>query len=152
MIYRNSTAAFILLVIVGLFYSCGRIKNSANKSGEAAGEVATEFFEGVSEGVEKTLENEVSLKNLDMLQTGKSSISSSNKGGNNNKLELYVIFNETFSDTLIAKSFDKNKRESGRTKCFVSGKKGDAGYFDFHFDQRTELEARSILTIERYTP
>tara|TARA_R110000751_G_scaffold302244_1_gene416146 strand:+ start:673 stop:843 length:171 start_codon:yes stop_codon:yes gene_type:complete len=55
----NSFRILILLSALSLF-SCNRIANKTkeglNKGGEIVGESATEFFDGVSEGVDKTLE------------------------------------------------------------------------------------------------
>ncbi|WP_346882420.1 hypothetical protein [uncultured Algibacter sp.] len=52
----------LILIFMLLFTSCDKIasktKETINKSGETVGETATEFFEGVTEGVDKTLECE----------------------------------------------------------------------------------------------
>jgi hypothetical protein len=59
------TIVFISLI----FVSCNRIadktKEGINKGGEVVGKTATKFFEGISEGVDKTLECDIILsKNL----------------------------------------------------------------------------------------
>jgi len=55
----------ILTLLAVLTISCNRVKDKTketiNQSGEAVGKTATEFFEGVSEGVDKTLQCEISL-------------------------------------------------------------------------------------------
>lgn len=145
-----------LLYIVGilLFCSCNRIANKTkegiNKGGEVVGETATEFFEGVSEGVDKTLECEIVLSKELLekgLKTGVYDIESQ-PIGNNNKLTLYIIFNEDFERQIIAKAYNKKGMEIGRCKALVSGKKDDAGYFDFEFDERTDIGFRNKIILE----
>lgn len=55
----------ITILLSALCISCNRIsqkaKTTINKTGETVGETATEFFEGVAEGVDKTLECEIVL-------------------------------------------------------------------------------------------
>ena len=67
-----------ILSVLMLFASCGRVKEKAkdaiNKGGETVGKTATEFFEGISEGIDKSLQCEISLsKSLvdNGLRTGK---------------------------------------------------------------------------------
>ena len=146
---------FFTLSILLLFISCNKIsektKETINKGGETVGKTATEFFEGISEGVDRALDCEVvlteKLKNKG-LKTGKFSIVNSSLGGENNLLTLYLIFNQDFKATLTAKAFDKKGLEIGRTKTTIEGKKDDAAYFDFKFDKRTYIEVKSKILIE----
>jgi len=142
-------------LIMCLTYSCERIKNKTqetiNKGGEVVGETATEFFEGVSEGIDRTLECEILLSEAlkeKGLATGKYSIESNNQGGENNQLTLYIIFNKDFKDSLFVKAFDKNGLEIGRTNMTIERKAGEAGYYDFVFDERTYIEVKSKILIE----
>ncbi|BAO77175.1 hypothetical protein [Winogradskyella sp. PG-2] len=144
----------ILFILSLTFLSCNRIANKTkegiNKGGEVVGETATEFIEGVTEGVDKTLECEIFLsKNLKSkgLKTSTYNIESQ-PIVNNNKLTLYIIFNKNFNNNVMVKAFNKNKLEIGRARTLISGKKGDAGYFDFEFDERTDIGFRNIITIE----
>jgi hypothetical protein len=144
----------ILCLLCLTIASCNKIANKTkegiNRGGEVVGETATEFFDGVSEGVDKTLECEILLsKKLKAkgLKTGTYDIESQ-PIGNNNKLTLYIIFNQDFNKEVIAKAYNKNKQEIGRAKTLVIGKKGDAGYFDFEFDKRTDIGFRNTITIE----
>jgi hypothetical protein len=136
-------------------FSCDRVKEKTketlNKSGETIGEGATEFFEGVSEGVDRTLQCEISISQKLLnkgLSTGKFSIENSKIGGENNVLVLYIIFEDDFTDTLTAKAYDKQNLETGRAKLKVEAKAGDAGYFDFVFDERTYIEVKSKIIID----
>lgn len=143
-----------LFSLLTLLMSCNRIANKTkegiNKGGEVVGETATEFFEGVSEGVDKTLECDIILsENLleQGLKTGVYDIKSQ-PIGNNNKLTIYLIFNKDFEQEIMAKAFNKNGLEIGRVKTLVSGKKNDAAYFDFNFDDRTDIGFRNKIILQ----
>lgn len=143
----------ILSVLLSLC-SCNRIANKTkegiNKGGEVVGETATEFFEGVSEGVGKTLECDIKLsKNLTELglKTGVYDISSKSSG-NNNKLTLYLIFEKDFNRQISVKAYNKNGLEIGRSSSNIIGNKGEASYFDFEFDDRTDIGFRNKIIIE----
>lgn len=145
----------ILTILIALsLLSCNKIANKTkegiNKGGEVVGESATEFFEGVSEGVDKTLEGKIVLnENLikQGLKTGVYNIESQSYG-NNNKLTLYIIFDAEFNKEVIAKAYNKSGLEIGRAKTTISGKKGNAAYFDFLFDERTDIGFRNKITLE----
>ena len=149
----NSLRILILLIALSLF-SCNRIANKTkeglNKGGEIVGESATEFFDGVSEGVDKTLECKIILSdNLlkNGLKTGVYTIDSQNHS-NNNKLTLYFIFETALNAEIIAKAYNKSGLEIGRAQTTVKGQKGDAGYFEFLFNQQTDIGFRNTITID----
>ncbi|HEY8402252.1 MAG TPA: hypothetical protein VIK89_13380 [Cytophagaceae bacterium] len=128
-----------------------KTKETINKSGETIGQTATEFFEGISEGVDKTLQCEITLSEelkSKGLKTGKFSIQNDTSGGTNNLLVLYIIFEKDFKGTISAKAFDKNGLEIGRSKIEVENKAGEASYYDFLFDKRTYIESKSKISIE----
>ena len=127
-----------------------KTKQAVNKSGEAVGKTAAEFFGGVSDGVDKTLQCEIVLsKALQAkgLKTGKFSIEDTAEG-KRNRLALYLIFTRNLEATLTAKVFDKNGLEMGRTTLDVNEDAGEAGFQDFEFDARTQIETKSKITIE----
>jgi hypothetical protein len=144
----------ILLLFCMALTSCKRVsekaKETLNKAGEKVGEATTEFLEGVAEGVDKTLECEIVLSEelkKKGIQTGTFSVDR-HLGSNNNKLTLYLIFEQDFKGTLFAKAFDKKGLEIGRSKIKVTGKAEDAGYYDFEFDERTNIGVRNKIVIE----
>jgi hypothetical protein len=126
-------------------------KEAINKTGEKVGKSATEFIEGVSQGIDQTLQCDISLSE-DLkdkgLEFGKFEITNDSQGGHHNVLTLYIIFNKNFKGRISAKVFDKNGTECGRTLIPVEGVEGNAGYFDFTFDKRTRIEVRSRITLE----
>ena len=143
-----------ILAILMLLVSCGRIKEKTketiNKSGETVGKTATEFFEGVSEGIDKTLQCELSLSESltdKGLKTGKFVIENAD-GGRNNQVTVYLIFEKDFKSSVTAKVFDKSGLEIGRAKIDVEGRADEAGYFDFIFDKRSYIEMRSKIVLE----
>ena len=147
----------ILLLFFTLFLilACNRVKEKTketiNQTGETVGKSATEFFDGVADGVEKTLECEIILSNTLIekgLQTGKYEIKSNINDGKDNVLVLYIIFNQDFKQNLFLKAFDKKNIEIGRSKLAITGKKGDADYFEFQFNDKTDIESKSKISIE----
>lgn len=145
---------FLLFGVVSVLLSCDRIKegtkNTINESGEKVGKSATEFFEGVSEGVEQTLrcEIEFSKELTDQgISFGNYSIENSTKGGSKNRLTAYVIFEKEFSDTIFVKAFNKENLEIGRVSEVIEGKSGEAKYVDFDFDKRTYIGVKSKISV-----
>ncbi|TRZ46321.1 hypothetical protein [Robertkochia solimangrovi] len=143
------------LIFLGLNVSCDQFskdtKESINKGGEVVGQTATEFFEGVTKGVNKTLECKIELSEVlksEGLQTGAFSIENRTDGGENNLLTLYLIFDKDFKGELIAKAYNKNDMEIGRSSIEVRGEAGGAQYVDFNFDKRTYIGVRNKIIIE----
>ena len=154
LIFMKSLIYTFALVFLMLF-SCERVKNKTqetiNAGGEVVGKSATEFVEGISEGIDKTLESKIELSH-DLikkgLSTGKFEISDNPLGGKDNLLTLYLIFDQDFDGILHVKVFDKNGLDTGRAKLEVKDVGGHANYFDFTFGKRVEIEARSLIVVE----
>ena len=149
------TQALVVAISFLMLTSCDKLMNKTketiNKGGETVGKTATEFFEGVSEGIDKTLQCDVVLsQNLldNGLSTGKFAVENDSTGGANNVLVLYIIFDKDFSGSVMAKAYDKTGLEIGRSNIEIVGKAGDAGYFDFKFDKRTYIEVKSKIILE----
>lgn len=134
--------------------ACNRVKEKTketiHKSGETVGKASSEFFGGVGEGIEKTLDIKIevaeNLRNKG-LSLGKNYVrdSGENKA---NLLTLYIIFEKDFNDTLKIKAFDRDGLEIGRVKKYIKGKKEEAAYYDIEFDPRTKLESRGKIRLE----
>jgi hypothetical protein len=152
---KASVVIFTFCFFILVFSSCNdaakNTKEAINKTGEKVGKSATEFIEGVSQGIDQTLQCDISLSQ-DLkdkgLEFGKFEITNDSQGGHHNVLTLYIIFNKNFKGRISAKVFDKNGTECGRTLIPVEGAEGNAGYFDFTFDKRTRIEVRSRITLE----
>ncbi len=151
---NRSLIILIALILSVNILSCSKIKDktkmSINKSGETIGKSTTEFIEGVGEGINKTLALDIHVSEplIDKgIETGKYLIEISDEG-DKNILTLYIIFNKDFNETIFLKAYDKNNLEIGRVNMQITGKKNEAGYYDFIFDKRTKLENKGSLTIE----
>lgn len=68
--------------------------------------------------------------------------------GEDNLLIVYTIFHSDYNDTIMAKVFDENTQEMGRTTAIVSAKKDEAKFIEFHFDKRTNIDSEHKITIE----
>ena len=149
---KNSITILALLFII---LSCNKAKQKTketiNEGGEIVGKAATEFAEGFTEGVERTLDCEISLYpalTKSGLKTGNYFIGQDSSGGVHNVIRLYIIFDKDYKGTVTAKLFAKNGLESGRAKMEIEGVSGDAKYYDFAFDKRAHIEAKSKITVE----
>ena len=142
------------LLALSLALSCSDVKektkNTINKGGEVVGETATEFIEGVTEGVDRTLDSKIvvseGLKSQG-IGTGKFYIESDSLG-KDNKLVIYLITEKDFKGSLIFKVLDKKGLETGRKAVTLNRKAGEAAYQDITFDQRTDIEVKSTIQID----
>jgi hypothetical protein len=122
-----------------------KIQHASEKAGKAVGDIA----KGVSKGVETSFEihivkaDSVALNGFDL---GKISLKS--KDGTDNVLTIYFIFKKDFSRKLMIKVFDNKDLEMGRSSQLVKGKKDEAGFIDFIFDKRTNIDSDSKIIME----
>lgn len=150
MMNRFLMAPVLWLVLSGLISCTDTIKEKINQTGEAAGEAIGEFGTGVGNGVKKAIEptyefdNALREKGLDF---GKMKISSDSSAADH-VLLAYLIFDRDFSGVIVAKAFDAGKKEMGRVKVSLEGKKGDARFVKFRFDSHTELQNDSRIRLE----
>jgi len=144
-----------IVPIFGLLISCNtetvkeKAKNTINNTGKSLGRGTSEFFKGIKEGVDKTLQCKIeispALTNLG-LGAGKFYISQS-KGASDNVLTVYMIFDKDFKRKISVKVYDKKGQEYGRTSAVVEGKAGEASNADFIFSPRTEIESKSSFVL-----
>ncbi len=145
---------FLLLFLAVSFFSCDRVKRTAkdsiSKTGQTVGKGTSEFFDGVADGVDQTFQSKLQIAEpvaAAGLKAGKFAITNSPQGPEN-LLTAYLIFEQSFQDTLIMKVYDRSGKEYGRSKKLISGKKGEAAYYDFTFDPRTRIERKSKFVLE----
>ena len=119
------------------------------KGGEAlkktANKAADEFNDLVDRNMNCTLELSEELK-AKGLSTGKFYIEES-AGNKDNKLVVYLISEKDFSGDVKFKIVNKDGQELGRTTIKLNKKAGDAGYEDVVFDDRTDIESKSVITV-----
>lgn len=138
---------YLLGVVLLLFTSC---RSCSKKLGDKVGETVGEFSEGVAKGAEKAFDIEVMpSENLkkEGISVGKVLLDSDTVG-HDNKLSIYLVFEEDYSDVVKVMVTDAKGLEIGRSKDSVSAKSGDAGYYDFVFDKRTNIDSDSKIRIE----
>lgn len=146
----NHTIVSILTCLSVL--SCDEIssktKETINKSGEIIGETATELVEGISDGIEKTL-NVKKIIDPDLIKKGLEFGELKVNGDilKRNEIELYIIFNKNYKGKLQLKAKNENKEEIGRSTVLIKGKKGETKYFQFSFNEKTHIELRSFIYI-----
>lgn len=140
--------SFCLVVLTSC--SSTSVKEKIEQVGDAAGQTAGKLAKGIESGINKTFDVQVELPEELKKQgiTFGKAIVSSDKEGTDNLLSIYFIFADPFSGSITAKAFDTKSQEMGRTTTPVRGNKGEATYFDFHFDKRTNIDSDSKLVIE----
>ena len=109
-----------------------------------------EFTHGVSTGVDNALQ--VTITPSDELKgkgikIGKVTVSS-DSGAIDNLLNVYTIFDNDFKGSIRMKVFDNKGLEMGRCTLDIDGKRGDAKYYDYKFDKRTNIDKDSKVTME----
>lgn len=155
MTIRNFPIVLSIVALFSILSSCQSVtektKEVINKGGETAGKTATEFIEGVSEGIDKTLQCDLVLSDKLQekgLKLGKHTIENDSSGGENNKLVVYLIFDKEFKSSIQVKAFDKTGLECGRNRVQLNEKAGEARFIDVYFDRRTHLDVKSRILFE----
>lgn len=147
------TTLCIVTVLAICLASCNEIKDTAkeglNKGGEMVGKGASEFMEGVTEGVDRTLECTLLLSDslkAKGISHGVFSISSS-ANASNNVASVYFVFSQDFRGDITMKAVTKEGLEAGRATTNIIAKANDAQHVDFAFDPRTHIDVRSTLEL-----
>lgn len=145
---------YLILFIPFFTLSCNwakeKAKNTVNKTGEIVAETGSEFVDGVSKGVHKTFQNDITLSEKLIekgLKKGKVEIIGTDSTSNN-ILSIYLIFDATLEQPLTVKLFSNTDEEYGRITQLVNGQQGEAKYVDFVFDKRISIDSKSKIIIE----
>ena len=147
-------ASFTILLMCFICFSCSHVKektkSAIKKSGGIVGESVGEFGKGLSEGVEKTFKiNIIASEAITEKGVSFGKITLRNSvGSSDNILNVYLIFDQDFNDTLSLKVFDNENLEMGRTSTVVSAKKGEADFFEFQFNKKTNIDSDSRIFME----
>ena len=126
--------------------SCDRLSNTTEKIGETAGSMV----KGIETGVKKA--RAINLNYTESLtkkgiSNGKVTLKN-DKEGTDNLLSVYLIFSKKFRGKIIAKVYDNQGLEMGRSSIKVEAQDGDAGFYDFHFDKRTNIDRDGRIVLE----
>ncbi len=137
-------------ILVSCNWAKDKAKETVNKTGEIVAKTGSEFVNGIQKGVEKTFSNEVEIAEklkAKRIKSGKILINSTDSSSDN-IITVYFIFEDNFSQSITAKVFDEKGLEYGRANAMVIGKSGDAKYFDFNFDKRTNIDSKGKIVFE----
>jgi len=144
----------IILSLSVILFSCDNIidktKKTVNKSGKLVGKTATEFVDGVSDGIDETLDCEVIISEElinEGVKTGAYSIAT-DSNGNKNILKIYLIFKKELNRALLVTALNKDSLEMGRSLPLIQASAGDARYFTIPFDKETQIDSKSIIRLE----
>lgn len=140
------------LLLANMFIACRTESGNERLQGatEKVGESASKAVKGLKAGIEKAIKVNIELtENLKIrgLSLGKTKLDSKN-GGRHNMLNVYVIFDKKINRNVLLKVFNNQNEEVGRTKALISGDAGDAKYFDFIFDKRTNIDRDFKIVME----
>lgn len=138
------------LIISACNWTKQKAKETVNKTGEVVATTGSEFVNGVKKGVEKTFKNEVKFSEQLQkkgLKSGKIIINSSDSS-TDNIITAYLIFDGDVNQKITIKVHNENAQEYGRAIQYIKGTKGEAKYFDFVFDKRTNIDGRGTITFE----
>ena len=72
----------------------------------------------------------------------------SDSGASDNRLSVYIIYHSDFNREVLLKVVDKTGLEIGRSKKLLRGKKDEAGYNDFIFDVKTNIDRDCVIIME----
>lgn len=147
---KHFSLAFLALVIFSCNWAKEKTKQTVNKSGEVIAKTGSEFVDGVSKGVEKTFQNEISVSDelaRNGLRTGKIIINDSDSA-RNNVLTAYLIFDKGLNKEITVKIFDEDNQEYGRVSQKIQAPKGEAKYVDFGFEKRVNIESKGKIVFE----
>ncbi len=144
-----------MIIFLGLgLLSCNwakdKAKGAVNKTGEVVAKTGSEFAQGLSNGVDKSFSNEVvvsgALKAAG-LRTGKITYHGTDST-TDNIVTAYLIFDKDLDQHITIKVLNAEGVEYGRTTQPVKGGKGEANYWDFVFDRRTNIDGKGKLVVE----
>lgn len=140
-VLKLSAAALPLIL-----FSCDRLSNTTEKIGETAGGMV----KGIETGVKKA--RAINLNYTESLtgkgiSNGKVTLKN-DREGTDNLLSVYLIFSKKFKGKIIAKVYDNQGLEMGRSSIKVEVQDGDAGFYDFHFDKRTNIDRDGRIVLE----
>ena len=146
--HKNMNKALIVSILaLSIFVSsCDKLSNSTEKIGETAGDMV----KGVESGIKKA--RAINVTYTESLSTkgvtnGKVSLKN-DKEGTDNLLSIYLIFSKRFKGRVSAKAYDNQGLEMGRSSVKIDVQDGDAGFYDFHFDKRTNIDRDGKVVLE----
>ena len=141
------TAILLLIPAVG----CDEGEESAaSRVGSKVGETVTDFAQGVGKGIDKEMTVEVELSES-LTKRGVSKTIAKSLGmehPNQKGISVYLKSTEQFKAKLIAKAFDQNGSEIGRSIVDVELGADDAKHVTFTFEQQLDTQLVKKYSID----
>jgi hypothetical protein len=133
---------------------CGKKEDDTAKTvGNKVGQTLTNFAKGVGQGIDKemTVETELSQELIDQGISKTISKSSGIDHPDQKGITLYLNSKNAFKATLIAKAFNAEGQEIGRSTADPDMAQDDAKYVTFTFDNEmdTQLVKKYIISIKK---
>ena len=130
-----NTVALILIMVI---YGCGKKNESlAKKAGSKIGSTLTDFTTGIGKGIDKQMKVKVELsdelKGLGISKTIAKSMGLDKKG-----ITVYLLSKDEMKIKLIAKAFNADNLEIGRSVVEANFQADDAQYIEFEFNENLD--------------
>lgn len=125
--------------------------NAVEVGGELVGEGFGRFFNGISKGLDNSVDAVKVAPHTDLIEQGlrfQVAESYNEKGWNDNLIVVYVIYEKDFAGMLQMKVYNHKKQEMGRVKVWAENKEGEAEYLEFQFDKYTDYLQGGFATLE----
>jgi hypothetical protein len=171
------TRALCLLIVAALMCGCGKETDEslAKRMGNTIGEAAIDFASGVGQGADKQFLVDVELSegliqrgfskttakssglDIEILEgatddTLKGATDETPKGATDTSLKkgitVYLISETPYKGKLIAKAFDGEDLEIGRSAVDVDFGADDAKYIKFTFEREVDMQLVKRFTID----
>lgn len=136
-----------IIAAVLLLTGCDKSDKVIDQAGNAVGKQLSNFSRAVGEGVDQEMLVNVELSSA-VTDAGLSSTTAKRLplGDAKKGISVYFIAAKPISTTLLAKAFNKDGAEIGRSKLEVKLDKDDAKYHNFEFDEKMDS-----MTVKKYT-
>lgn len=126
--------------------------NAIEIGGELVGAGFGSFFNGVSKGLDNTVDAVKVAPHNDLIEQGlrfQVAESYNEERWNDNLLVVYVIYDKDYAGMVQMKLYNHLKQEIGRTKVWVENTKGEAEYLEFQFEEYTDYQQGGYATLEQ---
>ena len=136
---KNITA---LSIVAALLIGCGKKGDKvADEAGQVVGQHLTDFTKGIGKGIDQKMMVEVAVK-PEVYALGLTNTFAKSLGLDEHKkgFTVYFIASQNISNTLVARAFNAEGLEIGRTRKQVVMQKDDASYVVFEFDSNMDSQ------------
>lgn len=144
------------ILLAGLLAAgCDRVKHAASttlrKTSETVGKSATVVADGLATGAQQAAAQVIVSQALQLrgLQATKTTWERRDSAGvARAQLNMYVVFNQAFADTIQVKLLTREGVEYGRSKVLLLSVREDARIVAVPFDARTDFELGTRVQME----